>query len=186
MKNSLINISITRQSTNVNFNLPTVLFNANDYLSGYSQSLRGLIPNGVNYIGTTSEVQTGNFRFRFQDLNTLQVDNIVLSCNEIPMVTLLQNSITQKIKINEILYQLDDTSLINSQYSQNIQFIESGIFGKKVNDSFTPNQYRNDMFKINDSITLPLNLEIGSNNGLIVFMTSKNSFVLNLSLNISY
>lgn len=186
MKNALINIGISRPTKNVNFSLPSVLFNGNDFNSGYVQSLKGLIPFGVENLGAVNDAVNGNIEFRFRDTATFLIDKLIVFCNEIPMTTLVQNTISKKIKINEILYQLDDTSLINAQYSQNIQLIESGIFGKKVNDSFTPNQYRSDMVKINDSITLPLNLEIGSNNGLIVFMTSKSPFVLNLSLNISY
>lgn len=184
MKQALINISIQRQSTNVNKNLPVVLFYANDYLSGYAQSLKGLIPNGVTFIGATSEINSGNVKFRFQDNVTLGYDNLIVSCNEIPMVTLLQNSITNPFKIKNLGYQLNDTSLIPYQYLQNIEFFKGGVFGKTIGDSITPNQYRGDMFKLDDFIDIPLNYEVNGQIGINTFLTPKNTFTLNLSLQI--
>lgn len=182
MKQALINISIERTSTNVNANLPVVLFHGNDFLSGYAQSLKGLIPQNVNYIGSTNEINSGNVKFRFQDINTLGYDNLILSCNELPMTTLIQNSITKSFKIKSLGYQINDTSLIPYQNLLNIQFFKSDIFGKTIRDSFTPNQYRNDTDKLTDFIEIPLNYEINSNFGINTFLTKKNVITVNYSL----
>lgn len=178
----LINIGIERRTSNINQNLPVVLFNANDFLSGYAQSLKGLIPSSVTTIAE-NETNTGNIKFRYQ--NGIQVDNLFVSCNEIPMTTLVQNTYTNKIKIKNLEYNLNDVSFAPRQYLQKLFLINGGIFGKKTIDSFTPNMYRNDMQKINDSIDIPLNLEITPSNGIAVFMTS-DSLSINLSLTIEY
>ena len=179
----LINIGIQRLSSNINQNLPVVLFNANDFLSGYAQSLRGLIPTDIVVTSQTELNNTGNILFRYQ--LGVNVDRLVASCNEIPLTTLVQNTYTNKMKIKNLEYNLNDFSFAPRQYLQKINLITGGIFGKKVTDSFTPNMYRNDMQKIEDSINIPLNLDITPNNGLALFMFSS-SQTINLSLTIEY
>lgn len=178
----LINIGIQRRSSNINQPLPVVLFNANDFLSGYAQSLKGLISTDISTLAI-SEVNTGNLRFRYQ-LGP-QTDNLIVSCNEIPMITLIQNTYTSKIKIKNLEYNLNDVSYAPRQYLQKIFLINGGILGKKTTDSFTPNMYRNDLQKLDDTINIPLNLDITPSNGLAVFMTS-DSLSINLSLTIEY
>lgn len=184
MKQALINIAVERTSTNINKVLPLTLFHGNDFLSGYAQSLRGLVPNGVELLSVSNEVSTGNVRFRFRDVVTLQIDDINLKCNELPMTTLIQNSIINPFYIKELGYQLDDTSLIPYQYLLNIEFFKGGVFGKSVTDSITPNQYRFDLQKLDDYIKIPLNYFVNGEIGINLFMTPKNNFTLNLSLNI--
>ncbi len=182
MSQALININIVRQTGNINGGLPVVLFNACDFLSGYAQSLKGLLNNAVLPLSVTNEINTSGIRFRYQ--SGLQFDNLVASCNEIPLITLLQNTYTNKIKIKNLEYSLDDFTTANRQYLQKIYFIEGGIFGKKIADTITPNMYRNDTQKIQDSINIPLNLEVTANNGMVVFIADTLS--INLSLTIEY
>jgi hypothetical protein len=178
----LINIGIQRNSSNINQPLPVVLFNANDYLSGYAQSLKGLIPTSISTIAE-NEVNTGNVKFRYQQ--GIFVDFLIASCNEIPLTTLVQNTYTNKIKIKNLEYTLNDVSFAPRQYLQKINLINGGILGKKISDSFTPNMYRNDIQKIQDSIDIPLNLDITPSNGIAFFMMS-DSLSINLSLTIEY
>lgn len=178
----LINIGIERKTSNINQPLPVILFNANDFLSGYAQSLKGLIPSSITTIAE-NEVNTGNIKFRYQ--NGIQVDNLIASCNEIPLTTLVQNTYTNKIKIKNLEYNLNDVSFAPRQYLQKINLITGEILGKKITDSFTPNMYRNDVQKIQDSIDIPLNLDISPNNGLGLFMIS-DALSINLSLTIEY
>ena len=178
----LINIGIQRVTGNINQNLPVILFNANDFLSGYAQSLKGLIPSNISADRQT-EVNTGSIKFRYQ--LGAQVDNLIASCNEIPMTTLVQNTYTNKIKIKNLEYNLNDVSFAPRQYLQKLNFIEGGILGKKITDSFTPNMYRSDLQKLDDSINIPLNLDITPSNGIALFMIS-DSLSINLSLTIEY
>jgi len=120
---SLINININRATTNINFDLPFVLFNVVDFPSGYAQSLKGLIPSGVQFLNATNEVGTGNIKFIYRDIITTQIDNIIVSCNEIPFLTLIHNSYNNKIKIKSLLYSIEDVALSYYQFSQKIQFI---------------------------------------------------------------
>ncbi len=182
MSQALININIQRQSGNINGGLPVVLFNACDFLSGYAQSLKGLLNSGILPISALNDANTGSIKYRYQ--SGLQFDNLVASCNEIPLITLLQNTYTNKIKIKNLEYSLDDFTTANRQYLQKIYFIEGGVFGKKIADTITPNMYRNDTQKIQDSINIPLNLEVTANNGLVVFIADQLS--INLSLTIEY
>jgi hypothetical protein len=85
MKQGLINISIQRLTSNISQNLPVVLFNANDFLSGYAQSLRGLIPTNIAVTSQTELNNTGNILFRYQ--LGVNVDRLIASCNEIPLTT---------------------------------------------------------------------------------------------------
>lgn len=183
MKQGLINISIQRLSSNISQNLPVVLFNANDFLSGYVQSLKGLIPTNIAVTSQTELNNTGNILFRYQ--LGVNVDRLIASCNEIPLTTLVQNTYTNKMKINNLEYSLNDVSYAPRQYLQKINLINGGIFGKKISDSFTPNMYRNNMNKLEDSINIPLNLDITPSNGLALFMIS-DAQTINLSLTIDY
>ncbi|NBP69725.1 MAG: hypothetical protein EBU52_13380 [Cytophagia bacterium] len=178
----LINIGIQRNSSNINQPLPVVLFNANDFLSGYAQSLKGLIPTSISTIAE-NEVNSGNIKFRYQQ--GIFVDFLIASCNEIPLTTLVQNTYTSKIKIKNLEYTLNDVSFAPRQYLQKINLINGGILGKKISDSFTPNMYRNDIQKIQDSIDIPLNLDITPSNGIALFMIS-DALSINLSLTIEY
>lgn len=178
----LINIGIQRQTSNINQPLPVVLFNANDFLSGYAQSLKGLIPSNVTTIAE-NEANTGNIKFRYQ--LGVQVDNLIASCNEIPMTTLVQNTYTNKLKIINLEYNLNDVSFAARQYLQKINLINGSILGKKTFDSFTPNMYRNDLQKLDDTINIPLNLQITPSNGIALFMIS-DALSINLSLTIEY
>jgi hypothetical protein len=178
----LINIGIERRTSNINQPLPVILFNANDYLSGYAQSLKGLIPSSI-ITSAENEVNTGSILFRYQ--LGADVDRLVASCNEIPLTTLVQNTYTNKIKIINLEYNLNDVSFAPRQYLQKINLINGGVLGKKISDSFTPNMYRNDVQKIQDSINIPLNLDITPSNGLGLFITS-DPLSINLSLTIEY
>lgn len=182
MKQALINLNITRQSGNITGGLPVVLFNACDFLSGYIQSLKGILNSNIIPVSAVNDANTGNIRFRYQV--GANFDNLVASCNEIPLITLLQNTYNNKIKIKNLEYSLDDVTTAPRQYLEKIYFIEGGIFGKRILDSITPNMYRNDVQKLEDSINIPLNLDVTANNGLVVFLADQLS--INLSLTIEY
>jgi hypothetical protein len=183
MKQALINISIFRQQANLNKNLPIILFCGNDFLSGYSQSLKNtLIDNSLIYSVINQPRLTGSsMRFRYS--NGLVTDDLFVSSNEIPITTMAINTINKPFFIKQISYTISDSSK-GSQYFQNINFINCDLFGKTIVDSFTPNMYRNDMFRFNDSVEIPTNIKIEGSKGLAINIIPEANFTVNLSLQI--
>jgi hypothetical protein len=185
MKQALINISIERLTTNINAPLTAVLFCGNDYFSKYAYSLRGFLTSFVSVKDVTNILSnsgpTGNLLFEFQDLNTGLQDDIAVICNEIPLITLITNSISKPFKINNLGYNLNNSTQ-TAQYREKVSLLDISNFGKKIKDSFTPNQFRMDMSKLNDTIDIPVNYKVEAHTGLAFNFIGANK--INLSLTI--
>ena len=184
MKQALFNIECLRQSNTINKPLPVVLFAGNDFFSGYSQSLKGILPQGIETTSVLNQSKGSNavstIRYVYVDPNLGNTDVFFSSSFEIPITTLTTNAIQKPFYIKQINYTISDTTK-TLQYFQNINIISCDLFGKTVVDSFVPNMYRNDMLKFNDSIEIPVNIKIDGNTGIAFNIIAENNFSVNLS-----
>jgi hypothetical protein len=169
-KQALINIEIQRDGNQIKKPLPVILFAGHDFFSGYQQSLRNLLPQGIitlncdNLITSGKPPYTSTIRFKYQEVSTGFDDSLFSYCNETQISTLTNESINNNFIIKSLDYTISPN--YTEQYFQPIKVFGTGIFGKKTYDSITPNQYRSDALKFNDNINIPLNMKITGDTGL--------------------
>lgn len=183
MKQALINISVFRQQANINKNLPIVLFCATDFFSGYSQSLKNVLNDNSLIYSVINQPRLTGSSIRFRYSNGIVTDDLFVSSNEIPVTTLTMNSIIKNFELKSIDMTISDETK-TLQYLQNIYFFNSDLFGKSITDSFTPNQYRNDLLKFNNNINIPINKKIDASKGLLLNVIPQANFTVNFSLTI--
>lgn len=183
MKQALINISVFRQQANINKNLPIVLFCATDFFSGYSQSLKNVLNDNSLIYSVINQPRLSGSSIRFRYSNGVVTDDLFVSSNEIPVTTLTMNSIIKNFELKSIDMTISDETK-TLQYLQNIYFFNSDLFGKSITDSFTPNQYRNDLLKFNNNINIPINKKIDASKGLLLNVIPQANFTVNFSLTI--
>jgi hypothetical protein len=185
---SLINVQIARVGAQIDKPLPAILFCANDYYSGYQLALKNLVPLGVSSAGAINtidnEVSKSFIRFLFTETIFANVNEV--RANEIPMATLNANSISNPFTIKQLDITTSNNAFLSEQFRQPVSIIKTGLFGKKIADTFTPSQYLNDMIKLNDYVSIPLDLKIDGNIGLSFNVLPINNFKLFLSLTIEY
>lgn len=184
MKQAIFNIECLRFSNTINKPLPVILFAGNDFFSGYSQSLKGILPNGIETTSVLNQSKgagaVSSVRYVFNEPSTGNTDVFFTSSFEIPITTLAVNAINKPFYIKQINYTISDLTKTR-QFFQNINLINLDLFGKTITDSFVPNMYRNDMLKFNDSIEIPVNIKIDGNTGLAINLLPENNFSVNLS-----
>ena len=181
--NAIINVEIKRITANINQTLPVVLFAGHDFFSGYVQSLKSLTPNGLSFLGANNEASEGSFiRFRYQVPPAGASDTIRVRANEIPISTLVSNSVVKPFKIKSVNYTVSDLGTINRQFRQNIELFSLGLFGKNTTDSLTPNQFRFDTIKLEDNVNIPLDLTIDGNTGIGINIIPEVNYSIFLSL----
>lgn len=186
---SLINVQIQRVGAVINKNLPAILFCANDYFSGYQLALKNLVPLNVQSQGAINTIDTevtkSFIRFLFTQTGGGSSVNEVRA-NEIPIATLNSSSITNPFTIKKMDITLNNENYLNEFFRLPISIIKTGLFGKKVADTFTPSMYLNDMLKFNNFVSIPLNLKIDGNTGLSFNTLPINKLQILLSFTIEY
>lgn len=184
MKQAIFNIECFRFSNTINKSLPVVLFAGCDFFSGYSQSLRGTLPNGIDVTSVLNQPKgirpESSVRFVYNEPSTGSTDVFYTSANEIPITTLAVNGIQKPFYIKQINYTISDLTKTR-QFFEKINLIKLDLFGKTITDSFVPNMYRNDMLKFNESIEIPVNIKIDGNSGLAINLLPEANFSVNLS-----
>lgn len=163
---ALINIQVTRTSNFIPYELPYVIFGLNDFYSGYYETIIRQIAN--NTILKLVSVTIGDPSILNSPQNFVCIkyktfhgtDNIYITCNEIAYPSLLTSTMFNNFEIDEMNYTISKSNLIPFQFLQKINIQKISLFGKEIIDSYTPNQFRSDLVKLNDFITLPIKQKI--------------------------
>lgn len=193
MKQALINISVQRLTNNIPLDLPAVVFGLNDFYSGYFDNIQRQLIQGLKIQSVTfgdptiSGTQTDFVCIRY-NLPPHGFDKIYIRCNEIPYSSLLTSTSFNNFNILNIGYTVSDMNLASKQFIQNVVIQNVSLFGRQTLDSYTPNQFRNDMVKLNDFIELPVNMKIDAdksfNTKMVYSGIPLSSQTMNLSLTI--
>lgn len=166
---ALININIKRLTFDIPFDLPAPIFGLNDFKSNYRDTVKGTLPQGCILksatVGDPDSPTLGNefvcltYFYTYGFPPTDVEDKIYISCNEIPYSSLLYSTASSNFEVEKIGYQLTD-NISSRQLNQRINLTDISLFGKKIVDSYTPNQFRTDMVKLNDFIEIPVKQKI--------------------------
>lgn len=193
MKKALINISVKRLTNNIPTNLPAVVFGLNDFYSGYFDNIQRQLTQGLKIQSVTFGdptivgTETDFVCIRYY-LAPHGFDKIYIRCNEIPYSSLLTSTNYNHFNITSVGYTLSDMNLASKQFIQNVTIQNVSLFGRQTLDTYTPNQFRNDMIKLNDFIELPVNMKINAdksfNTSMVYSGIGASSQTINLSLTI--
>lgn len=134
-------INITRLNNKIASPLPVAIFGPTHLRSGYNQFL--IPPTGATLDvvgGLNSPVVGTNDRIRFTYTSGANVDDIDVTCNQVPYPVFLDALNNDLFKISNIRYRLTNNA-DTIQFSQSHKFQSKSLFGKERSDDVTIGAY---------------------------------------------
>lgn len=169
--------------------LPVFLFLYNDFNAGYAK-LRQITPLNTwtynrpfvvgrdaypeNYTGTVTQYfQTGDLVIPVESTlpgsGTVTRGFTIIRCNQVAYGTLLNAIASDRFVINNIRYNIPDTSKIN-QFANQIGVHNLSLFGKFDSDYVSPNSFKDPKYYQAGIIDIPLNVGIDKQKGLSFYL----------------
>jgi hypothetical protein len=136
-----LNITITRETSKVPFNLPYILFDLNGYSSNYISTIRQYLPGGVT-MTASADPATGDVLLTYTDGVNTDIVRISLTGSQISYSEFLQSMNQNFFKTHYVRqeYQNDNTLLL--QVSQTIRFGLLSSLGMKNANNLLPRSRR--------------------------------------------
>jgi len=128
-------LTITRNSININAALPIVLFGVIDLESAYSQVINTLPAGCV----LTSVVNTGG-SYIFTYTSGANVDTITITCAQTPYAGFLRATQTDTMQVRAYRIAVSSTDAVD-QFNYAMQHVKRSLFGADKRDSLTPSTY---------------------------------------------
>jgi hypothetical protein len=151
------NLVITRTNVSggaaIAQNLPFVLFASAHLVSNYSQLIQKYIPNGVTLTSVTANANGVTFLYT----DGTHVDSILITCNEIPYSTFLQECITDVVSIYKNRYTITNTSY-QDNFLNTYAISKKTMFGAFHEEQLTiqsykePSQFQNGIIDIDADV----------------------------------
>lgn len=146
-------LRIVRNSANINSPLEVGVLGAAQVLSGYNDLIT--LPAATTLAVTGGIYNNLVDRYRFTYTQGANVDTIDVFCSELLYPAFLGNSIVDRYRINNIRYMISD-ALIQQQFSNALQFVDTGIFGLKKENPLTPSGFINPQDQKNNILDIPI------------------------------
>lgn len=166
------NINITRNSFNINADLPCQVFNVIDCLADL-QVLKKYVPAGVTLVTASSYVDANRQNFVFTYQLGAQVDTITISCSEVGYAKFLLATQTDMLRIGRVLYKISNETT-QTQFIQKFVVVEQGMYGYGKENPITIQNFINPSDYRKDSLVMNTAFDIDKQTGIIVGMTKEN------------
>lgn len=166
---AMFDLTITRNSNNINADLPIPFFGALDYQSNYVEVISSYLPAGVSlYNDGEAPIKlspTGK-GLRFFFTQNTSVDTIDVECSQVPYVNLLRATQGSLINMQQNKMTISNVA-VQSQFSNSVYIYRNSLFGKDSTDSFTPNQFKSDLQNQNDIRTITTNYTVDQETSMV-------------------
>jgi hypothetical protein len=171
-------VKIERLTNNISAALPVAVFGALADANNYQQTLTPLLPPNVILTITREDAA---YRFRYTDQITLNVDQILVTCQQTPYPALVRASQFDILKVAGIRYSLSNSSNV-AQYQNSLVIDERSIFGAKKQNELTPTSYVSpDQFQ-SGIVDIPQAFDTDKETTLITLIGDFSPFSVNLSM----
>ena len=135
-------ITAKRKTANIAAVLEAPIFGVIDRYSGYSKVIS--LPAGVTVKGISYGVDSGISKSEVLEITYTTGaadDSIEITCQQNPYPLLLESTRTDILRAQGVRLSLSDSTAV-SQFSQQFNVIKRSMTGRAVNDSLTPDQYK--------------------------------------------
>lgn len=135
-------IKVARPTANIAQPLPFAVLGVLDAQNGYRRALQGLL--GAGTVLTSVDVGESDGApesLIFTFTNGVNVDTVVITCDEAPYPSVLDSTITDLLQMQKIRMTLSDPSQIQ-QFARQLNFSTRTMFGMVTNNPTTPQNFR--------------------------------------------
>lgn len=162
-------IVITRLTSNIDFDLPFILFAQMHVYSNYQQMINQYLPAGVT-LESIAFFATGAVAFKFTTGGAApNVDYVYVTCNQVPYSTFLAATASDMLVVEKNRYSIADTAY-RINYDKGYKLTKKGIFGKFEEEDITVNSYINPQQFQSGIIDVDVIFGIDKERGLLHFM----------------
>ena len=170
---AIFDITITRNTNDINAALPLPIFGVLDRESNYAEIINQDLPAGTVLTSIANSPSGKGLRFTYT--SGADVDTIDVECAQVPYVNILRASQTSKLKMQQNKIQISDVTK-QTQFSQKVGIVTNTIFGKNTSDSYTPNQFKSDLQNQNDIRTITTITDLDSETSMVFLVVAEAGF----------
>lgn len=177
---AMFDLTITRNSNNIEADLPIPFFGALDYQSNYVEVISSYLPAGTllkrGDTGLSPVVLSPTGKgLRFYFTEGSNIDTIDVECSQVPYVNLLRATQGSLINMQQNKMTISNVA-IQSQFSNSVYIYKNSLFGKDSTDSFTPNQFKSDLQNQNDIRTITTSYTIDQETSFVFLVKPVEGF----------
>lgn len=136
-----LNITVTRQTSNIAYPLPYILFDLNGFLSSYVSTIKSYLPSGVTMVAST-DAATGDVLLTYTQGLTTDVIRISLTGSQISYSEFLQSMNSNFFKTQYIRQEYQNNANLLLSVSQTINFGLLSALGMKNANNLLPRSRR--------------------------------------------
>lgn len=175
---AMFDLTITRNTNDINADLPIPFWGALDYESNYIEVISSYLPSGValsndGLPGIVKSPSGKGLRFYFTQGDN--VDSIDVECSQVPYVNLLRASQGSLIKMQQNKMTISNVA-VQTQFSNSVYIYRNSLFGKDSTDSFTPNQFKSDLQNQNDIRTITTTYTVDQETSMVFLVKPVEGF----------
>lgn len=153
-------ITAKRLTANIAAVLEAPIFGVIDRYSGFSKVLN--LPSGVTVKGIAYGVDAGISKSDILEITYTTGaadDKIVISCQQNPYPILLEATRTDILRAQGVRLSLSDATAV-AQFSEQFNVVKRSMTGRSVNDSLTPDQYKQPTQFQTGIVDLPVSITV--------------------------
>lgn len=136
-----LNITVIRQSINLAFNLPYILFGLNGFQSSFISTIRPYLPAGVT-MSASSDAATGDMLLTYTDGVNTDIVRITLTGSQISYMEFLENMNSNFFKTKYIRQEYPNNKNLLNAVSQSINFGLLSALGARSANNLLPRARR--------------------------------------------
>lgn len=162
--NATVQVTATRQTFNIPFDLPVQLFNVLDNTADNSV-LRRYLPVGVVLGSSTPDATRTNWVFQF--IQGANIDTVIVSCSEVGYVKIQNATASDLFRVSKTLYKFSD-EVQQQTLAGKFIIVSQSLFGFGKENPLTLNNYFDPKNQSKSSVVITDAYDIDKQSGIVM------------------